>query len=102
MTADTNDQTRAEPLTVDAIRSRATLSVEEAAEVLGICRTAGYAAAKRGEVPTIRLGRRVRVPVPALLRLLGDDGGYPSPAHLQVQHHGQIDAEALGHAQSAH
>ncbi|UFU06992.1 helix-turn-helix domain-containing protein [Ruania halotolerans] len=84
------------PLTVDEIRTRPTLSVEEAAQVLGIGRTTAYAAVKSGQVPTIRLGRRVRVPVRALLRLLGDDDVQPTV--LPVQTAGQIDAEALGRA----
>jgi excisionase family DNA binding protein len=49
---------------------RATITVEEAAELLGIGRTAAYQAAHRGQLPTCRLGRRLLVPVPALLDLL--------------------------------
>lgn len=41
---------------------RATYTVEEAAELLGISRGSAYAAAKRGDIPTIRLHRRVLVP----------------------------------------
>lgn len=50
---------------------RATISVEESAKLLGIGRTAAYEAARRGELPTRRLGRRLLVPVPALLEWLG-------------------------------
>lgn len=46
-----------------------------AAGVLGIGRTLAYGMAERGEIPTIRLGSRVVVPVPALLRMLGEDPG---------------------------
>ena len=50
---------------------RSTLSVEEAGcEVLGLSRAASYAAAKSGELPVIRLGRRMVVPRHALERLL--------------------------------
>jgi excisionase family DNA binding protein len=45
-------------------------SVEEAAERLGIGRSSAYAAVRRGELPVIRFGRRLIVPVPALERLL--------------------------------
>lgn len=38
------------------------LTVEEAATVLRIGRSAAYAAARRGELPTIRVGRILRVP----------------------------------------
>ena len=47
-----------------------TLSVEESAELLGIGRGTAYRAVARGEIPALRLGRRLRIPKPALLRLL--------------------------------
>ena len=54
-----------------------TLSVEEAAEALGIGRSACYECVARGEVPVIRLGRRLRVPTSALRRLVGLDPPVP-------------------------
>lgn len=57
---------------------RATITVEEAAAILGIGRSAAYEAARRGQLPTRRLGRRLFVPVPALLRWLGDEEPLPS------------------------
>ncbi len=59
------------PLTLDALDGRVTLTVEEAASLLGLGRSAAYEATRRGEIPTRRLGRRVLVPVPALLSWLG-------------------------------
>lgn len=56
---------------LDEIATQATISIEQAAQVLGLGRTAAYEAARRGEFPTRRLGRRVVVPVPALLEWLG-------------------------------
>jgi excisionase family DNA binding protein len=56
---------------LDELATKATISVEQAATVLGMGRTAAYEAARRGEFPTRRLGRRVVVPVPALLEWLG-------------------------------
>jgi excisionase family DNA binding protein len=56
---------------LDELATKATISVEHAAKVLGLGRTAAYEAARRGEFPTRRLGRRVVVPVPALLEWLG-------------------------------
>ena len=50
---------------------RKKLSIPEAARVLGIGRSAAYQAARAGELPTIRIGRRVLVPVVALERVLG-------------------------------
>lgn len=49
---------------------RMTLTIEEAAEELGISRGKGYDAAKSGEIPTIKIGRRLLVPRVALDRLL--------------------------------
>lgn len=57
---------------LDEIRDRATLTVEEAAELLGVGRSCAYDAARRGDIPTMRLGRRLVIPVPALLRLLDE------------------------------
>ncbi|MCA1846511.1 MAG: helix-turn-helix domain-containing protein [Actinobacteria bacterium] len=54
-----------------ALQGRVTISVEEAARLLGLGRSAAYEAARRGELPTRRLGRRLLVPVPALLEWLG-------------------------------
>jgi excisionase family DNA binding protein len=56
---------------LDELATQATISIEQAAKVLGLGRTAAYEAARRGEFPTRRLGRRVVVPVPALLDWLG-------------------------------
>lgn len=48
-----------------------TITVEHAGELLGLSRSAAYRAADRGELPTIRFGRRLFVPTPKLLALLG-------------------------------
>lgn len=48
-----------------------TVSVEEAGRLLGISRGHAYAMAAAGELPTIRLGRRLLVPTARLLALLG-------------------------------
>jgi excisionase family DNA binding protein len=49
-----------------------TLSVPEAGEVLGIGRAAAYEAARKGQLPTVRIGRRLLVPIVALKRLLDE------------------------------
>ena len=54
---------------------RLTISVPEAGRMLGIGRDAAYAAAARGEIPSLRLGRALRVPVAKLLELLGVAAG---------------------------
>ena len=48
-----------------------TYSIPEAAKVLGIGRSAAYEAARTGEIPTIKIGKRVLVPVAQLEQLLG-------------------------------
>lgn len=45
---------------------RLTMPVEEAGEMLGISRSLAYELVRRGELPSLRLGRRVVVPVRAL------------------------------------
>jgi hypothetical protein len=48
-----------------------TISVPEAGRhYFGLSRNAAYAAAERGEIPTIRIGRLLRVPVRAMERKL--------------------------------
>jgi excisionase family DNA binding protein len=60
-------------LTLDDLMSGdlTVLTVEQTAEALSLKRTATYDAVRRGQLPSLRLGRRLFVPVPALLRLLG-------------------------------
>ena len=57
-------------LQIDQLAGRATITIEQTAKLLGLGRTAAYDAARRGELPTRRLGRRLLVPVPALLAWL--------------------------------
>ena len=49
---------------------RLVVRVAEAAALLGISRALGYELAAHGELPTLRLGRRIVVPKVALLALL--------------------------------
>lgn len=50
--------------------ARTTLTVTEAADVLRIGRGAAYEAVRAGQIPSLRIGRRVLVPVSALVALL--------------------------------
>lgn len=59
------------PTPLDSIRHLAVISVPEAGEVLGMSQSAAYRAAEAGQLPTLRLGRRLMVPVPKLLAMLG-------------------------------
>lgn len=58
-------------LGIHDLDDRLTVTVEEAASLLNLGRTAAYEAVRRGEIPARRLGRRLVVPVPALLAWLG-------------------------------
>lgn len=60
----------------DAMRrvsTEPTVSVDEAARLLGIGRSTVYAAVKSGEVPSIRVRTRVRIPSNWMRRELGLD-----------------------------
>ena len=46
------------------------LSVEDAGKRLGLSRPSAYQAVKRGELPVIRIGRRILVPIVALEKML--------------------------------
>ena len=55
---------------------RLTFTVTEVAELLGISRTTAYECVRRGEIPSLTLGRRVvisRVALDALLNTSIDD-----------------------------
>ena len=64
-------------------RSRSTVTVEEAAPILGIGRSTAYVLARSGELPTLRLGRRFVVPTAGLRKLLGeiDPTNSTAPVH---------------------
>ena len=51
-------------------KERRVVSVIEAGRILGLGRQGAYNAVARGEIPVLRFGRRLLVPVPALERLL--------------------------------
>ena len=56
-----------------------TISVPEAGKrYFGLCRNASYEAAARGEIPVVRIGKLLRVPVRALERML-DRAGERTP-----------------------
>ena len=57
---------------------RVTFTVEETAKLLGIGRQLAYDRAKTGEIPVIKIGRRLLVPRAALEKLFAD----PKPLNL--------------------
>jgi excisionase family DNA binding protein len=46
------------------------MSIPDAARELGVGRNQAYEAARRGEIPIIRIGKRILVPVAAFERML--------------------------------
>jgi excisionase family DNA binding protein len=52
-----------------------TLTVDEAAEVLRIGKNTAYAAVADGSLPSVRIGRVIRIPRDALAAVLGADAG---------------------------
>lgn len=74
-------------ITLAELENRATITIEEAGRLIGLRRSTAYEAARRGQLPTRRVGRRLLVPVPAFLVWLGDtsakddrgDAGLRSP-----------------------
>jgi excisionase family DNA binding protein len=60
------------------MEDKLTLSVEEAAKLLGIGRNLCYDRVKTGEIPVVKIGRRLLVPRSALEKLLDN----PKPLNL--------------------
>ena len=61
------------------------LTVEEAGQLLRIGRSAAYEAVRRGQIPSLRIGRSVRVPRHALEEMLTckNDGAPAKSAAVQ-------------------
>jgi excisionase family DNA binding protein len=55
------------------------MTVEEVAELLGFGRTATYDAVRRGEIPCIKVGRKLVIPTAAVRRLLELDAPARAP-----------------------
>ena len=51
--------------------------VQEAGEMVGLGRNAAYEAARRGDIPTIRIGKLLKVPKAAFHQLLEKAGAAP-------------------------
>ena len=56
---------------VEASDRRVVYEVPEAGELIGLGRNASYAAAKRGDIPTIRVGKLLKVPRAAFHQKFG-------------------------------
>jgi excisionase family DNA binding protein len=62
---------------VAPVESRLVYTVEEAATLLAISRSFAYEAVQRGEIPSMRIGRRILVPKAALERYLAEAAETP-------------------------
>ncbi len=64
------------------------LTIEEAAKILRVSRGSAYAAARAGEIPTIKIGRRLLVPTAQLMAMLAGEHKEPvegsCPARVTV------------------
>ena len=80
---------------LEDLAGRATVTVPEAAQLLGLSAWAYYEAVKRDEVPYVRVGRRVLVPVPKLREMLGDPEAPPARGPLELDAHHWEVASAL-------
>jgi excisionase family DNA binding protein len=52
-----------------------TMQVDDVAKAIGISRAAAYNGVQTGEIPSIRIGRRIVVPTAAVRRMLQLDSG---------------------------
>ena len=62
-----------------------TVSVEEAAKILGYSRNTAYEAVKNGQLPVIRLGRKIRVPKAALEQMLTGAPAETLPSQVSLK-----------------
>lgn len=74
---------------------RQTFTVEQAARIMGIGRNSAYEAIRRGEIPVLRIGRRLLVPKKALEDMLSSGSRHePEAVHnersLIVRVHGKV------------
>jgi excisionase family DNA binding protein len=62
------------PKTADQPDLRLVYAVPEAGAMLGLTRNASYEAARRGDLPTIRIGKLLKVPKAAFHKMLEQAG----------------------------
>lgn len=49
-----------------------TFTVDEVAKLFGLARNSCYGAVRRGEIPSLRIGRRILIPRAAVEKMLGE------------------------------
>ncbi len=70
---DTYDRQMPREEVMSMTSNRLTLTVTEAAELLGVSRATAYECVRTGDIPSIRLGGRILVPRCRFDELLGGD-----------------------------
>ena len=70
-------------------QKKLTITVPEAARMLGISRGLAYEMAREGAIPTLRFGRRMVIPLVAIERLLQETNG--TALHRSIEEVGRKD-----------
>jgi hypothetical protein len=65
---------------IEHLLAKPTITVPQAGAILGVTRNPAYLAAARGDFPTIKVGRSIKVPTAPLKRLLGFEDASPKAA----------------------
>lgn len=63
---------------------RPTMTVDETASVLGVSRSTAYESIRTGDIPSIRLGRRLVVPTAAVRKMLQLDSSDESVSEVRT------------------
>lgn len=72
--------------------TRLSVSVPEAARMLGLSRSSTYAAVQRGEIPSVRVGGRVLIPLLRLEELINGEASSEgiNPARVEKVAHDRL------------
>lgn len=65
--------------------NRLVLTVSEVAQILGLSRNSAYQGVSRGEIPSVRVGKRILVPRIALEKML--DTARKESSEVEVDNH---------------
>jgi len=69
-----SDNNNSKALSPDELESRTIITIKEMSTILGIGRNTAYEAVKKGEIPSVKVGRRILVPSKALDKWLESSG----------------------------
>ena len=69
-----SDNNNSKVLSPDELESRTIITIKEMSTILGIGRNTAYEAVKKGEIPSVKVGRRILVPSKALDKWLESGG----------------------------